>query len=202
MKVATSPEAIKTRASREGTRRHKVEQVIPMLRGGFEPAHKEAAGAARDAKGAWRGVTGETWGAQKAPTWEPPGVEWSAVDEQDLTMCTNRIASNRAAQDAENEAAGAYRAKVGAYEEAAARRNRLKAEADKVAEAMTNAERAQRELAEQRDRLAKMREAPPPRLVDCPACGACLEVRGRACRSRLAACVAASDRDRRRPCQA
>jgi ferredoxin len=178
MKVATSSEAIRARLVAKGLDRHKVEQVIPMLRGGFEPAHKEAAGAARDAKGAWRGVTGETWGAQKAPTWEPPGVEWSAVDEQDLTMCANRIASNRAAQDAENEAAGAYRAKVGAYEEAAMRRNRLKAEADKAAEAMTNAERAQRELAEQRDRLTKMREAAkPPRLEDCPACGACLEVR-------------------------
>lgn len=47
----------------------KITTITPMLRAGLEAANKDVLDRAREAKGAWRGVTGEDWGAKKAPSW-------------------------------------------------------------------------------------------------------------------------------------
>lgn len=41
-----------------------------MLRSGFQAAEKYAQDKAREAKGAWKATTGETWGSEKADSWE------------------------------------------------------------------------------------------------------------------------------------
>ena len=48
----------------------KVDEIRPHLRAGFDAAHKEAQSKARDAKAAWRAITGETYGSVKAQTWQ------------------------------------------------------------------------------------------------------------------------------------
>lgn len=48
-----------------------IDKIIPMLRSGFDAAHSEAKKQATEARGAWAGVTGERYGAEKATKWKP-----------------------------------------------------------------------------------------------------------------------------------
>lgn len=65
---ADGPSIIKRMLDR-GLEKVKVDRIAPLLRGGFPGAHDQAATNAKDAKGAWRGITGETYGSEKAKTW-------------------------------------------------------------------------------------------------------------------------------------
>lgn len=62
-------ETVAPRMKNRGCEASKIEQIGTYLRAGFEAAHKEAASRARDAKSAWRTVTGETYGEKKAESW-------------------------------------------------------------------------------------------------------------------------------------
>lgn len=46
-------------------------QILPLLRVGFPEARAEAQNKAREAKAAWRAVTGEAYGEKKAEKWKP-----------------------------------------------------------------------------------------------------------------------------------
>jgi energy-coupling factor transporter ATP-binding protein EcfA2 len=69
MGVKLEPAAIKARLIDRKLDATKVERILPLLRAGFDAACKEAKGKATEAKGAWRAVTGETYGSEKAKTW-------------------------------------------------------------------------------------------------------------------------------------
>jgi hypothetical protein len=62
----------------------RIEQTLPLLKSitGFPAAAKFAAEKSTDAKGAWRGATGETWGSKKSASWtaEKPQVDLEALD--------------------------------------------------------------------------------------------------------------------------
>ncbi len=74
-----------------------VDAVLPVLReGGFDGAAKHAAGQARELKGSWREVTGETWGAQKADAWIAPAGDF---DEAAATRHDAKLQSARAELD-------------------------------------------------------------------------------------------------------
>ena len=59
-----------------------ITQMKPILRSGFSAGAEFAKKQATEAKGAWRGVTSETWGSQKGETWEAdvPAYDQAAVD--------------------------------------------------------------------------------------------------------------------------
>lgn len=59
------------------------DEVKPMLRSGFPAAEKFAQDKAREAKGAWKATTGETWGSDKADGWEMelPAVTLPTAEE-------------------------------------------------------------------------------------------------------------------------
>jgi uncharacterized coiled-coil protein SlyX len=67
-------------------------EVQPMLRSGFPAAEKYAADKARDAKGAWRGVTGENWGSDKADGWSVEVPAGEPVSEELLTKARTDLA--------------------------------------------------------------------------------------------------------------
>lgn len=72
MGIKTDGPAIKDRLISRGCDGSKVEQIMPILRTGFDAASKEAAARARDAKAGWKTATGgETWGKDKAGKWQP-----------------------------------------------------------------------------------------------------------------------------------
>ncbi|OVE46719.1 AAA family ATPase [Chromobacterium violaceum] len=78
--VAGADEVAKRLAAR-GADSTKAEAVLPLLRVGFPAAEEDARNRAKEAKGAWRGVTGETYGDKKAETWR---ADKPVVDEQQL----------------------------------------------------------------------------------------------------------------------
>lgn len=52
----------------------RIDRMVPLLRGGFEAASKEAKAKATEAKGAWKTTTGEQWGSSKGATWRATAV--------------------------------------------------------------------------------------------------------------------------------
>jgi energy-coupling factor transporter ATP-binding protein EcfA2 len=67
--VKMTPAEIDKRLRARGCDEKKVARVLPLLRSGFDAASKEAKSKATEAKGAWRAITGETFGSEKAKTW-------------------------------------------------------------------------------------------------------------------------------------
>jgi hypothetical protein len=72
MQVKITPAAIVNELFEGGHAKELVERVAPLLRGGFEPAAKDAKERATQAKGEWRAITSEVWGSEKAKTWAAP----------------------------------------------------------------------------------------------------------------------------------
>ena len=71
MGLRTDGPAVIERLLAKGCSATKVEEISPHhLRVGFDAAHKEAQDRAREAKAAWRAITGETYGSVKAATWK------------------------------------------------------------------------------------------------------------------------------------
>lgn len=87
MGVKTDADAVGAKLRERELHQGYCEQVLPLLRAGFETAHKEAARKATEAKGAWRAVTGENWGSQKAEGWRAPvpafdAKAWAALETE------------------------------------------------------------------------------------------------------------------------
>jgi DNA repair exonuclease SbcCD ATPase subunit len=83
MNILTGYEFIRQRLIDKGIENSHIELIKPMLNIGFEAAHSEAANRARDAKAAWRVITGETYGEKKAAAWiaEKPEIHPGKIDE-------------------------------------------------------------------------------------------------------------------------
>jgi hypothetical protein len=58
----------------------RLDRVVEFLRLGFDAAAENARGAATEARGAWKVVTGETYGEVKAASWEAPKPNGAAVN--------------------------------------------------------------------------------------------------------------------------
>lgn len=77
MDVKLDGPAVAQKLADRGCDAAKVQRVLPMLRAGFTAAADEARSQGTAAKGAWRAITGETYGAVKAATWKAPAVVFS-----------------------------------------------------------------------------------------------------------------------------
>ena len=118
-KLSATPDAIAKRLAAHGLNETIVSIMRPHLSGGFTAANKQAAEFARDSKAAWRVVTGETYGAVKAETWQAPVpaapatvIEKSALDAMDLEIDhLNRLLGEaQATQNVDVKAASAAHA--------------------------------------------------------------------------------------------
>lgn len=90
----------------------KVEAVLPMLRSGFPAACDFAKDKAKEAKGAWKGVTNETWGKEKADGWEAEVPEY---DAKRLAAVTEQLATVDGRVEEHSRTLGALQAKRDAY---------------------------------------------------------------------------------------
>lgn len=88
MNLKTDGPAVKNRLTKRGCDVAKIEAVMPLLRAGFDAACKEAQAKARDAKAAWRAITGETYGDKKAPSYraEKPEVDAGALHDAKIDI--------------------------------------------------------------------------------------------------------------------
>lgn len=79
MGVQVDGAAVAKRLDARGCHAGRVAHVLPSLRSGFDAACSEARGRATMARGAWKAITGEAYGSQKAEGWRA-NVPGQAVD--------------------------------------------------------------------------------------------------------------------------
>ncbi|KTT33783.1 hypothetical protein SB18R_03070 [Pseudomonas oryzihabitans] len=79
------------RLEAKGADMKKFEKVKPMLRGGFPAAEAQAKEYAAEARGAWKAITGENYGSQKAEAWKPE-LPPATVTQEQITDAAKALA--------------------------------------------------------------------------------------------------------------
>ncbi len=127
MGVKLDGAAVAAKLTARGCDAAKSARIAPMLRAGFPAAAEDAKSQATAAKGAWRAITGETYGAVKAASWKAPAVEFSPqameAAQRSLAAVDASIAQaqgNLGALESIGKTVADARAKVGALKETAA----------------------------------------------------------------------------------
>lgn len=133
MGLKTDAASVSARLLKRGMSKERVERVGPLLRAGFDAAHKEAKSKATEAKGAWRAITGETYGNVKAESWT---ATVPAHDDSMPTLATELKHADAALEvwqqtigkmQAAADTLAAFRAKVPLLTEHAAKADRIRA---------------------------------------------------------------------------
>lgn len=159
------------------------EEVKPMLRSGFPAAEKFAQDKAREAKGAWKATTGETWGSDKADGWEMelPAVALPTADEIEQA----RAAVAKTEQDIANgnQHKGALQEQKRQHEGSAQRIDELREKAEGLDRAKAKLANTEKDLAEwsasAQDLTSKLNSARAAAAgCECPSCGAMLKIEG------------------------
>lgn len=156
-----------------------IDEIVPTFNAGFEPAAAEAQGKAREAKGAWKQITGETYGEKKAETWAAPVVEFDRA-----AFAAARVEFEAVGGRLEDAATklGGMQAQVEHVATLAGRLESLRAEAGQYARIATKLATDERDLAQQAAIVAETREAaaggPSDIATPCPECGAALVIKG------------------------
>jgi len=84
MDVKTDPATVKEMLAARSLDAAKIDRIAPLLRAGFESAHKEAKAKATEARGAWKAITGEAFGSEKAKTWRAEVPKYDAGKLKEL----------------------------------------------------------------------------------------------------------------------
>lgn len=159
------------------------EEVKPMLRSGFPAAEKFAQDKAREAKGAWKATTGETWGSDKADGWEMelPAVALPTADEIEQA----RAAVAKTEQDIANgnQHKGALQEQKRQHEGSAQRIDELREKAEGLDRAKAKLEATQADHEKWLDRLYilkqdKKKAEEDQHVLECPECNAKLSLDG------------------------
>lgn len=133
----------------------KIDAVMPLLRTGFPSVCEHAKSKATEAKGAWRQLTGETYGAVKAPAWEAPMPDLPDGDVEQLTATVAGLDRNIAAM---TESLGTIKATARAAQGAATKRANLAEAAGKVPGLADQLQRAKDDLAEYEPGVVELRQ--------------------------------------------
>jgi hypothetical protein len=83
-----------------------IDKIMPMLRSGFDAAHKEAKNQATEARGGWAAITGERYGSEKAKTWKPAYKE---VEESEIDAAHDELVQAELKYDEAQQAFGAFK---------------------------------------------------------------------------------------------
>jgi hypothetical protein len=134
MGVKLDGASITQRLLDRGCDNQKVVLITPHLRAGFDAAQKEAAAKARDAKAAWKAVTGgETWGKEKAGKWSPAPLPPAAAKAQALyENARAQLAATEKELGEAQQALGAAQAQDSQRKQNASKREALAEKAGKI----------------------------------------------------------------------
>lgn len=80
--ASASPNEIANRLAAKGAQADLIERIKPMLRAGFDTAVTQAKEYASEARGAWKAITGEAYGSEKAEGWGPETVAVEVTPEE------------------------------------------------------------------------------------------------------------------------
>lgn len=161
MGLSSSGDAVKKRLADKGFDDARVALVMPLLRAGFDAACKEAQNRARDAKSAWKTVTGgETWGKDKAAGWRPPALpEGAAKAPTLLENARAKLTEADAALATAQQALGAARSAAQAREEQEQQRAQLEERAGRIERIRTKLAKDEAELADWQAKVADAKSA-------------------------------------------
>ncbi|HFI2197505.1 TPA: AAA family ATPase [Pseudomonas aeruginosa] len=121
--ASTSPNQIAERLVAKGHAAALVEKVKPLLRSGFPAAVEQAKAYASEARGAWKAVTGENYGSDKANGWEPEAPP-AIVSEEELESARAELQATAQDLDEAQQTLGASKR---AHADAQARASRIAA---------------------------------------------------------------------------
>ena len=176
--VRLGVEAVRAATAERNRDSDKVEAVLPLLRQGFDEAAKEASRRATEAKGAWRAITGETYGSSKADDWSAPvpafDAEALAMAEQAVVDIESEMADSRVHLGQMQHQRGAAEAAQRQAAELREAAGQFKRRSDKLA-------RDEQELAEWKAKLAALEELCSGDFDEplaCPCCGGALKMEG------------------------
>jgi hypothetical protein len=161
MGLRSSGEAVKKRLADKGFDDARVALVMPLLRAGFEAACKEAQNRARDAKAAWKTVTGgETWGKDKAAGWRPAALpEGADRAGARLENARAKLAEADSALATAQQALGAARSAARAREEQEEQRVQLEERAGRIERIRAKLAKDEAELADWQAKVADAKAA-------------------------------------------
>ena len=176
--LSADGEAVLSSMRARGADMAKFGLVRQLLHVSFDAAAKDAQAKARDAKAAWKAVTGgETWGKEKASTWQAPKPAETYSREQ-VKTAEKLLAETDAQIEETNQRIGELRAAARQRAEAEARVSELRI---KAARLPALREKLARDEAEHAEWSAKLAALPPPggkqpEPIGCPCCGAALMI--------------------------
>ncbi|BDD93502.1 hypothetical protein PanNE5_29420 [Pandoraea sp. NE5] len=181
MGVTVGTDDVRKRLAARSITGDKVEAVLPLVRAGFDAAASEAQTKATAAKGAWRAVTGETYGSVKANNWRAAAPEGSEdPDELAAALAEGRETIenfDRECADLQQQL-GAIDAADRQRQQRDARATQLRESAAKLPKAEESLERARAELADFLPKVEALRAAAGGKIdgmpCTCPECGALL----------------------------
>jgi len=156
MGVEMNGPAVAKRLEARGCDTGRAAQVLPALRGGFEAAHSEAKSRATQARGAWKAVTGETYGSQKAEGWRAP-TPGQAVDGEPTAPALLKACD--AALESWQRSIGAATAELERRASLQRRLPELQAAAELLLRRRTKLAADEAELADVQAQLQRAREA-------------------------------------------
>ena len=143
--------AVREKLATRGADAARIQAIGPLLRAGFDAAAEEAKNRARDAKAAWRAVTGETYGAKKAEGWKAAQPSEAGGDVVALQAELDELDAKLASH---NRELGALQAAEQARAAARAQVETLREKAGKHARIAEKLKRDQAELAEWEAKVA------------------------------------------------
>ena len=161
MGLSSSGEAVKKRLAGKGFDDARVALVMPLLRAGFEAASKEAQNRARDAKAAWKTITGgETWGKDKAAGWRPAALpEGADRAGARLENARTKLTEADGALATAQQALGAARSAAQAREEQEQQRTQLEERAGRIERIRAKLGKDEAELSDWQTKVADAKAA-------------------------------------------
>ncbi|WP_454734267.1 AAA family ATPase [Cupriavidus pauculus] len=182
MGLKLGTDLVRERLVARGCHPKKIEAVLPLVRAGFDAAAKEAQTKATAAKGAWRAITGETYGSVKAGEWKA-AVPAGAPAPEDVNAMIAELQADIAEASTE---AGDMQRQLGEMDAAARQRAgrdaKMRELADKaagLAKAQESVDRAQAERDDFLPKVEVLRAAAGGKAAGmpctCPECGVLLQ---------------------------
>ena len=135
-----------------------VEQIKPLLISGFPAASDHAKSLASEARGAWKQITGETYGSAKADGWEP-AVSATSIDPALLANAKSALDKLQVELAEVQETFGANKSASEQAERVAVRIAELEVLVSKLGERQNKANRDAADLAHWKEQLEIAKQA-------------------------------------------
>lgn len=149
MGVKMAPADIAARLEARGCDAAKAQRLLPLLRSGFAAAEDEAKRKTTEARGAWKAVTGEAYGSEKAKTWRAtvPPYDAAAAAKLHTELLHADVAIGQWQESigrlqAEEQRRQGLRAKLPARQEHGAKVPRIEAKLQADLQGLADAEQA------------------------------------------------------------